>query len=114
MGVVITSVRNQIGPLANHDVLIYDLFILFIYLGIYIAFNTHITTDSFLGRGNQYIYLVKVLGPYSRKVLARAYRLNVETLASSFFPKTAKTFVLGLVAFTKNLRLILSLAKGST
>ena len=41
-------------------------------------------------------------------------RLKVETFVSSFCPKTAKTFVLGLVVFRKNLRLILSLAKGST
>ena len=35
----------------------------FIYLGFYIAFNTtgHITFGSFVGRGNQYIQLVKVL-----------------------------------------------------
>ena len=44
------------------------------------------------------------LGPYSRKVLAR----------ESFCPKPAKIFVLGLVVFTKNLRPVLGLAKGST
>ena len=31
-----------------------------------------------------------------------------------FCPKTAKTFFLGLVVFTKNLRPVLGLAKGST
>ena len=41
-------------------------------------------------------------------------RLKVETFVSSFCPKTAKTLVLGLVVFTKNLRLVLGLAKGST
>ena len=41
-------------------------------------------------------------------------RLKVETFVSSFCLKTAKTFVLGLVVFTKNLRLVLGLAKGST
>ena len=35
-------------------------------------------------------------------------------LGLKFLPKTAKTFVLGLVVFTKNLRLVLGLAKGST
>ena len=39
-------------------------------------------------------------------------RLKVETFVSSFCP--AKTFVLGLVVFTKHLRLVLGLAKGST
>ena len=40
-------------------------------------------------------------------------RLKVETFVSSFCPKTAKTFLLGLVVFTKNLRPVLGLAKGS-
>ena len=36
---------------------------LFIYLGLYVVFNTigHITTGSFMGTGNHYIQLVKVL-----------------------------------------------------
>ena len=38
----------------------------------------------------------------------------METFVSSFCPKTSKTFVLGLVVFTKNLRRVLGLAKGST
>ena len=41
-------------------------------------------------------------------------RLKGETFVSSFCRKTAKTFVLGLVVFTKNLRPVLGLAKGST
>ena len=41
-------------------------------------------------------------------------RLKVEAFVSSFCLKTAKTFVLGLVVFTKNLRLALGLAKGLT
>ena len=40
--------------------------------------------------------------------------LKVETFVSSFFSKTAKIFVLGLVVFTKNLKPVLGLAKGST
>ena len=40
--------------------------------------------------------------------------LKVETFVSGFCPKTSKSFVLDLVVFTKNLRPILGLAKGST
>ena len=47
-------------------------------------------------------------------VFTKGLRLKVETFLSSFCPKTAKTFVLGLVVFTKNLRPILGLAKSST
>ena len=38
----------------------------------------------------------------------------METFVSSFCPKTATTFILGLVVFTKNLSPVLGLAKGST
>ena len=47
-------------------------------------------------------------------VFAKKLKLKIETFVSSFCPKTAKTFVLGLVVFTKNLRPVLGLAKGST
>ena len=47
-------------------------------------------------------------------VFTKGLRLKVETFVSSFCPKTAKTFVLDLVVLTKNLRLVLGLAKGST
>ena len=40
--------------------------------------------------------------------------INFATFVSSFCPQPAKTFVLGLVVFTKNLRLVLGIAKGST
>ena len=49
-----------------------------------------------------------------RAVFTKGLRLKVESFVSSFCPKTAKTFVLGLVVFTKNLRPVLGLAKGST
>ena len=47
-------------------------------------------------------------------IFTKGLRLKVETFVSSFCPQTAKTFVLGLVVFTKNLRPVLGLAKGST
>ena len=47
-------------------------------------------------------------------VFTKGLRLKVETLVSSFCPRIAKTFVLDLAVFTKNLRPVLGLAKGST
>ena len=47
------------------------------------------------------------------KGLSQGLRLKL-TFVSSFCPKPVKTFVLGLVVFTKNLRPVLGLAKGST
>ena len=41
------------------------------------------------------------------KGLSLGLRVKVVAFVSSFWPKTAKTFVLGLVVFTKNLRLVL-------
>ena len=96
----------------------------------------HITTGSWKGRGNQYIQFVRVLycklptnskqlpafpleavpGIYLRGRRRECYHSATvaPTFVSSFCPKTAKTFVLGLVVFTKNTRLVLGLSKGST
>ena len=67
-----------------------------------------------------YVYVILTCTAFQiswARIHERSYpglRLIVETFVSCFCPKTAKTFVLGLVVFTKNLRTVLSLAKGST
>ena len=48
------------------------------------------------------------------KGLSEGLGLKLKLLSQACAPKTAKTFVLGLVVFTNNLRLVLGLAKGST
>ena len=53
-------------------------------------------------------------GPVLTKGLSQGLGLNVEIFVSNFCRKPAKTFVLGLGVFKKNLGLVLGLAKGST
>ena len=51
-------------------------------------------------------------GPVFTKGLSQGLGFKVETFVSSFCPKTAKTFVLGLVVFTKNFEAGLRLTQG--
>ena len=53
-------------------------------------------------------------GPVFTKGLRQDLGLKLRLLSQVFCPKTAKTFVLSLVVFTKNLRPVLGSAKGST
>ena len=52
-------------------------------------------------------------GPVFTKGFSQGLGLKLRLL-SSFCPKTGKTFVLGLVIFSKNLLPVLGFAKGST
>ena len=53
-------------------------------------------------------------GPVFTKGPIQGLGLKLRLLSQVSAPKTAKTFVIGLVVFTKNLRLVLGLAEGLT
>ena len=53
-------------------------------------------------------------GPLFTKGLSQGLGLKLRLLSQVSAPKLPKIFVLGLVVFTNNLRLVLGLAKGST
>ena len=59
------------------------------------------------------VVLVTHLGPVFTKGLSQGLGLKLRLLSQVYGLKTAKTFVVGLMVFIKNLRLFLGLAKGS-